>query len=70
MSSACRPTKNERGTKTLSAEQAVGPMAFDCDALEPVIDAQSIMPHRDHHHSFWSIVNWEEEGGSVQGGTT
>lgn len=70
MTATSRPIKNERGTKTLSAEHTVAPLAFDRDALEPVIDAQSIMRHRDHHHALWSIVNWEEEGGRVQGTTT
>jgi Fe-Mn family superoxide dismutase len=39
------------GRKTSSAKHTVPPLPYDCDALEPYIDAKTMMLHHDHHHA-------------------
>ena len=51
MTAASRAINNDYGTKTQSAMHTLPPLPYDYAALEPVIDAQTMMLHHDHHHA-------------------
>jgi Fe-Mn family superoxide dismutase len=51
MTAANRAIKIEHDPKTLSSDHTVPPLAYDYDALEPVIDAQTMKLHHDRHHA-------------------
>lgn len=51
MIAANRTLKIDHGSKSGSATHTVPPLPYDYDALEPYIDAKTMMLHHDHHHA-------------------
>lgn len=51
MTTAHRAIKIVHGTKIKSETHTVPPLPYDYAALEPVIDAQTMLLHHDHHHA-------------------
>lgn len=69
MTAASRAIKIDHGPKTLSAKHTVPPLPYDYAALEPVIDAQTMLLHRDHHHASYvkKLNSALEENPELQG---
>ena len=51
MTAANRAIAIDQSSKAGSAIHTVPPLPYDYAALEPVIDAQTMMLHHDHHHA-------------------
>lgn len=51
MTAASRASKNDHSPTTPSAKHTVPQLSYDFAALEPIIDAQTMMLHHDHHHA-------------------
>lgn len=51
MTATSRTIRNDHGPKTPSAKHALPRLPYDYAALEPFIDAQTMMLHHDHHHA-------------------
>lgn len=58
MTKAVRATKVQRDPEPLSSMHLIAPLPYDYAALEPVIDARTMMLHHDRHHeSYVSKLN-------------
>lgn len=71
MNAATRPIRNEYDTRTVAAKHKVPPLPYASDALEPVIDAQTMMLHHDHHHASYvaKLNSALEDNPELQGRT-
>ncbi len=65
MTAASPASKNEHGPKGPSARHSVSQRPHG----EPIKDAQNVILHQDPYRVSWSIVTWENEGGTVRGDT-
>ncbi len=55
MTAASRTINLSHGPETLSAKHTLPPLPYDYDALEPYIDAKTMMLHHDQHHASYVI---------------
>lgn len=51
MTTASRTINLSHGPETLAAKYTLPPLPYGYDALEPYIDAKTMMLHHDHHHA-------------------